>query len=97
MTVLKIGDTVTWKSQAKGNMTRKTGRVVFIPKGDMSSPTKAPWLIAKNQFPGHRIMFDGNRFREGSVLVEVAAVGRAKPRLYLPWPGVVKKVTDEAT
>lgn len=88
MTALALNDHVTWTSQARGSVTKKTGRVAFVPDAK-SSP---PWRIAQERFPGHKVMFDGNQFREGSVLVEVPSTGRAKPRLYMPWPGTLKKV-----
>ena len=89
MTTLALNDQVTWTSQAGGRVTQKVGRVVYVPMA--SSP--APWKVADQHFAGHRRMFEGNRFRPGSVLVEVASTGRAKSRLYMPWPGTLQKVT----
>jgi len=89
MTALAINDQVTWSSQAQGSTTQKTGRVVYVP----DAKSLAPWRVADKHFSGHRRMFEGNKFRPGSVLVEVASPGRAKPRLYMPWPGTLQKVT----
>lgn len=90
MTQLAAGDKVTWSSQAKGHHTSKTGKVVYVPDGVQSL---APWRAAEKFFPDHRRMFDGNKFRPGSVFIEVVTPNsKAKPRLYMPWPSAIKKV-----
>lgn len=93
MSELQQGDKVTWSSQAKGHHKKKVGRVVYVP----TPKSPPPWFVAREMFSGHKQMFDGNRFRKRSVLIEVESEGNAKPRLYMPWPNTVQKVSDGET
>ena len=86
--MFKVGDVVTWKSQAGGSSTRKTGTVVGIVKQD-----DTPFRLAREKFPGHRMMFDGWRIpgktdAERAYFVEVRGgkTDMAKPKLYMPNP-----------
>ena len=91
MVTLNIGDQVTWSSHAKGYRTVKTGKIVY--RRPAQSRT-APWAIAQKKFPFHKHMFDGNKFHENGVFVEVPTPpgSRAKPKLYMPWPSSLSKV-----
>lgn len=92
MTQLTVGDDVTWSSQANGNHTQKTGKVVFVHN---KGHTTAPWRTAQIHFPHHKHMFQGSAFRPGSVFVEVRIPNsKLKPRLYMPWPSTVQKVAN---
>ncbi|WMN80918.1 hypothetical protein NI385_26250 (plasmid) [Vibrio parahaemolyticus] len=81
----KVGQKVSWSSQARGAVTKKSGVVVAIkPVGIASS------AYAKANFPNHAKMFDGNLdSRKVTLLVEVPN-GNAKPKLYLPYPSTLK-------
>jgi len=81
---MKVGDNVTWESQSGGWMTRKTGKIVRIVKGN-----DEPCSIAYKEFPNHRLMFDGFSLPRGydvAYLIEVITGPRAQPRLYMPYP-----------
>ena len=80
-----IGDEVTWKSQAGGRTTEKSGKVVAVlRKGDGS-----PISIAGKKFPDHRRMFDSLTIPYGqseAYFVEVrdGKTTKTKPKLYMP-------------
>ena len=83
-TIFETGQKVAWESQASGHYKNRSGRVVYI-----LSPGDNPLQVAKDQFPGHRRMFDGVRIPGRSnvgYLVEVITKPGTKPRLYMPYP-----------
>lgn len=52
----KIGDTVEWTSQSGGFQKKKTGKIVHILSSKRSS---VPYVVANENFPKHKRMFDG--------------------------------------
>lgn len=105
--LFKVGDRVNWTSQAGGSAKTKRGNVVFVYKPGESELQKkigsiGPREYARQNFPEHKLMFDGNRWplqsKEGgrpTVFVSVedgGKSGRAAPKLYMPKIGLVKKV-----
>ena len=93
MMQFQVGDSVTWKSQARGNVTKKTGIVVFVWDGQKRDyraeiDPSNPCSVHRHQFPNHRRMFDGLLFMEQpAYLVEVPGGKTAKAvlkLLYLP-------------
>lgn len=80
---ITIGSRVKWNSQAGGNARTKEGVVVATrtTHGDLS-PSKA----SATHFPEHNVMFDGHRWENFGVFVEVrdGKTDRAKPKLYMP-------------
>lgn len=88
--MFKIGDKVTWESQAGGYTTRKTGTVVYIAWSRLED---GPLVIASKVFPNHKVMFSGLSWR--GPLVEVITGPKARPRLYMPIERNLRKVSDE--
>ena len=95
---ISVGQKVQWTSQSAGSTKTKTGYVVFnfnSARADYSNTglLHSPILIAKEKFPLHKYMFDGNSWpnKEG-ILVEVCGgkTDRAKPKLYMPQPSQVE-------
>lgn len=79
----KVGDKVTWTSQANGHSSTKTGEIVAtIPANEMSEPFIAECGGAKKFANTSKILGYSSRKHE-SFLVAVPA-GKGKPRLY--WP-----------
>jgi hypothetical protein len=78
----KIGDQVTWTSQAGGSNTTKVGKVVEVIRD-----TKSLWN-ARSKYAdvgSHTFMFDGNVMMYPVVyFVEVKISKRVKPKLYMP-------------
>ncbi len=90
----KVGDIVTWRSQAGGVWTQKTGKVVYILKSYQN-----PIRIWNDRFPGHRRMYDGLRPPElsrESYLVEVSSGNNNNrmPKLYMPRPALLRKANS---
>lgn len=86
MAQFKVGDRVTWSSQAAGGYTTKVGAVVaVIPSGDDQSALRA--AIDKLVKAGtHRSAYGGGWGRDHeSYLVEVV-VGGPKAKKVLYWP-----------
>lgn len=87
--MFKVGDKVTWTSQAQGSTKTKTGSVVRILLSSEFVRGLNAYRVAINEFPGHKRMFDGylipGRSNVG-YLVEVITGKNAKPRLYMPYP-----------
>ena len=81
--MFRIGDTVTWSSQAQGSTTTKTGKVVA---NALVADGVRPGEYADLHFPEHRAMFDGRSWETHGVLVEVPGgkTARARPKLYMP-------------
>lgn len=92
----KIGDEVTWDSQAGGSWTTKNGTVVDIAGfvKDSNGNLTCRRALGDVMMPGSRYhefspfadrmrMFDG-MVRVGDVIVEVRPSVRSKPRLYKP-------------
>lgn len=99
MSTFKVGDEVEWTSQAAGSTTTKRGIVVYTSAmAEQNSDTLEAWsrprFVVRQIFPSHQIMFDGGRWHKSGVLVEVndSKAGRAKPKLYMPFPSKLKKV-----
>ena len=89
----KIGDKVTWTSQAGGSTTKKTGTVWAV-----IIDTQALWNVSEKikEEKTHVKMFDGNTMLAPTMyIVEVQAGPKAKPRLYLPRPKQLKRVEAE--
>jgi len=86
MMKLKIGDSVTWTSQALGFEKTKNGVVVAVAPSGADRLDSSPLAYAKEHFPGHKLMFDGTAWEPDGVLVEVrdGKTSRAKPKLYMP-------------
>jgi hypothetical protein len=90
MTDFKVGDKVTWTSQAGGITKTKTGKVWAV-----LIDTQALWnarqsAVEQNR---HTIMFDGYTMLAPKMyIVEVKTTQKAKPRLYLPRPKNLKRV-----
>ena len=83
----KVGDRVTWKSQANGGLKEKRG-VVFcvIPPGVSMNKIKAQAELSR-QFCDHATWatdFAGLSRKEESYLVVVSGSSRQLPRVY--WP-----------
>jgi hypothetical protein len=90
--MFKKGDRVKWASQSAGSTTTKEGIIVRIVL-----KTEIPHQVAKKEFPYHRRMFDGWTLpgsAEKGYLIEVKGgkTGRAKPKLYMPYPHLLKAV-----
>jgi len=92
---MKIGTHVKWESQARGQYTTKEGKIVAIVKKRPANATALsydpPFRIARQKFPGHKLMFDGWNIpsptkNHVAYLVEVIISPKAKPRLYMPNP-----------
>ena len=92
MDQFKVNDLVEWSSQAGGRYKKKTGKIVWI-----LNEKDGPVFVANTEFPNHRRMFDGysipGRAKIG-YLVEVIAGPKAKPRLYMPYPSLIKKASS---
>lgn len=91
MTEFRVGDKVTWVSQAGGHIRSKTGKVVMVVLNEYRNP---PFEIADENFPNHKRMFDGWRVPGGgykAYFVEVQAGPNTKPRLYMPYPQKLKR------
>jgi len=89
----KIGDLVTWASQAQGRNKVKTGKVVYILNGKARNWRDYPYAIVERLFPNHKKMFDGLSVpcnAEIGYLVEVLAEGKGKPKLYMPYPNKLR-------
>jgi len=82
MNDFKIGDQVTWTSQASGSNITKVGKVVEVIRD-----TKSLWN-ARSKYAdagSHTFMFDGTTMLYPVMyFVEVKISKRAKPRLYMP-------------
>lgn len=93
METFKIGDRVTWTSQAGGYFLEKTGEIVQILT-NRSDPIE----LGRRHFPEHRLMYGGYQIPGGGAtgyLIEVLPKGyKAKKRLYMPYPPKLKKVTQ---
>lgn len=92
MKEFKVGDRVHWKSQARGSVTRKEGVIVRVV-----DTNEEPGLIAFNEFGDYVRMFDGYRIPQGAseaylVSVKWGKSGKARPRLYMPYPSRLTKV-----
>lgn len=84
----KRGDIVTWESQAKGNVTVKTGRICAVIRPGMNA-----WACAeKVAGPDDRLTFqDGERDHQ-SYIVRVGPTGNGKmTKLYWPRVKYLKK------
>jgi len=84
---MKLGDKVKWTSSG----TEKKGTIVRVIK----RAEEIPWRIARKEFPNHKTMFDGNRTLIGyleTYLIEVIPGPKAKPRLYMPYPKLLRLV-----
>lgn len=83
MTTFKVGDTVTWSSQANGSAKRKTGIVVCVV------PANTPahkWAINHDDYLASSPAFDGGMPRNHeSYLV---GIPRRGGRFKLYWPRV---------
>jgi hypothetical protein len=89
MNGFKVGDKVTWTSQAGGSTTTKTGTVwaVLI---DTQALLNAVEKIKEEKT--HVKMFDGfTMLAPKMYIVEVETTPKAKPRLYLPRPKNLKR------
>ena len=95
--MFKKNDLVYWDSQAGGQCRRKCGRIVRVLKRAdvMKTP---PYRIATNDFPNHTRMFDGHnlpgRKTQVAYLVEVIDKPGNKPKLYMPYPSLLKPAGD---
>jgi len=92
----EIGETVFWASQAGGTLKVKTGKIVHILKHDPGKWQAMPVGIAKKLFPNHKIMFEGCQIPGGAeigYLVEVLPGGKGKPRLYMPYPNKLRRLS----
>jgi len=95
--MFKVGDKVTWSSQAGGSKIQKTGKVVRVMSATEFKRGWNPCRIAMDEFPGHKRMFDGGNIPGGTefgYLIEVIKGPRAKPRLYMPYPSKVKAAKE---
>jgi len=93
MTKFKAGDKVTWKSQAGGSTTKKTG-IVWAVIIDTQALWNATEKIMEDKT--HVRMFDGYTMLAPTMyIVEVQAGPKVKPRLYLPRPKQLKLVEAE--
>jgi hypothetical protein len=95
MSCFKVGDNVSWESQAAGSLIRKKGKLVaVVPKG--VSPRDTDFGKAHNFFmywgrtttENYRIMFDGWPRNHESYLVEVPGGKTAKATSKLYWPRI---------
>ncbi len=85
-TMIKVGDTVTWYSQANGSTTFKAGIVVkFVPPGQ-SLPELLDELDAGTYNTSKLRRGTGARRAKISYLVAVSTTGGSKPIVY--WPVV---------
>lgn len=91
--MLRVGDNVTWTSQAGGNTKTKTGKVIAVIPGGPSSAEQADKEIRSRQRAGtHRSAFGGGWSRaEESYVVEVPQGPKAKPVLYWPKANALQK------
>jgi hypothetical protein len=92
--VLKKGDKVKWTSQSGGCTTTKEGEIVAVL---FASDRQSPHEAAKSGFPRHRKMFDGWIIPGGNsvgyfIEVRDGKTDRAKPKLYMPYPGKLEKI-----
>ncbi len=83
----QVGQKVTWRSQARGAITTKTGVVVAIKPTGISSKN-----YALKHYPEHRRMFDGELDSKKTMLLIEVRVGTTRPKLYLPYPSTLKVV-----
>ena len=95
----KIGDKVTWESQAQGVYKVKTGTVVMVLNRKECGYFihKTAYRIAQDNFPNHKIMFDGSDTpgkNDPGYLIEVISGKKAKPKLYMPYPSKLRKVEE---
>lgn len=92
MSDLKVGDTVTWKSQAGGHVKEKTGTIIHFVEPNTRIPES---ILASGRV---RSDLAGTRPR-GSYVVRVDRIGKsgkpAMPMIYWPWPNSLKKVNSE--
>jgi len=94
----KLGQTVTWTSQAGGHAKTKTGRVVAVIAGGRGSGDRASKYIRDAKRSGtHRSCFGGGWDRNSeSYVVEVrdGRTSRAKPILYWPVVSLLQEATS---
>lgn len=93
----KVGDKVTWESQAQGSTKTKTGIVVAVlsSKKYGYGLRKSVFIMANRKFPKHTLMFSGDGIPGNSeigYLVEVITGKKANPKLYMPYPSKLRKV-----
>lgn len=91
---MKIGDQVTWKSQAGGRWKEKTGKIIAILKPEENA---RPILEAIGiTFPSNRVKFQSHSELHRAI-VEVPRGGRSKlTDYYSPRITQLKKVPEEA-
>lgn len=82
----KVGDVVSWGSQAGGYHTKKEGKVLLIvPPGDRPHQTMLKSdNVSEMTYNTHAIDPRTLWRKEESYIIEVPAKGKGKPRLY--WP-----------
>lgn len=82
----KVGDKVTWKSQANGHWSTKTGEVVAVIPADTSLRNVLEnGDVTSKKYAGMNRMTGSMGFRHHeSFLVAVPAKGKGKPNIY--WP-----------
>lgn len=85
--MFELCDKVKWTSQAGGRTKEKNGTVVMVVHKGM----RPPYVLANQNFPDHRRMFDGTGIPGGyrvGYLVEVrdGKTKKAMPKLYMPYP-----------
>jgi hypothetical protein len=83
----QIGDVVTWKSQARGSITKKTGKIFRVVKpGERMDKAKAQSALSAQycDLATWAADFGGMTRREQSYLVVVPGTYKRLPRVY--WP-----------
>ena len=96
--MFKVGDKVTWSSQARGCTKTKTGTIVKIVHRHDFVGRDTPYRMADREFQGHIIMFSGYNIPGNSdvaYFIEVITGLKAKPRLYMPYPSKLEAAKGE--
>jgi hypothetical protein len=89
---MKIGDIVTWKSQAGGSFKEKTGRIIAFVDAMERGFDELPTSIKPS-----RIKFQNVSVISDRVIVEVSRGGKSmQTDFYAPYVIVVKLVEGEA-
>jgi hypothetical protein len=93
---MNIGDTVTWRSQAQGRWTEKTGIVIYVvaPRERMDR-LKADVICASAGYDdvSYRADFGSIPRKFESYLVIIPPTGKRKPALY--WPRTSQLILAE--
>jgi len=90
---MKVGDLVSWKSQAGGNTKVKTGKVVAVVPAAPGLPSMLKYFIPLPLTGSSSVQFDGfQRNHECYIVAVEPESGRGQVKLYCPRVSALKVV-----